>query len=111
MKVPALYFAPGSSEGLPVGVRVHNRATEAGALGGASQGWSEAAEISPKLIFDRLEQAPVRGAIVSVEAGEAYAIGVPRPADQDGFITAEVSPLSAAQIAAQWPSGQPLPGA
>jgi len=98
--VPALYIATSGATPVPVTVRVW---TEFGAIGRAigrnAAEWSEREEAKPKLIFSTSEITFIRnGAIVSVEAGEAYSVELAKPAD-DTSITAEVTRLSAADAA------------
>ena len=60
---------------------------------------AEREEAKPKLIFSTDEITFVRnGAIVSVEAGEAYRVELAHPAD-DTSITADVTRLSASEAA------------
>lgn len=106
MQVRALYFAhappqTGDDEPLDVNVRIH---TEMKALGDIQgQFGAERQEQIPRIVFDLVEVQPMRGWIVSVEAGEAYRIDNLLPPDL-GYQTAEVSRLSAAQSA-----GLPVP--
>lgn len=106
MSVPALYIASTGVTPLPCTVRPHDKQEAHGALAGSSvNGAAQIQDIAPRLIF-MTDDAPAhirRGAIVSVEAGEAYRIELVQP--QHGVtITAEVVRLTAADAA-----GLPLP--
>ena len=72
---------------------LHEAAKEAGII------YAEREEIAPKLVFDRSEVAnPPRNGLVIISATEGYRIGQTEP--PDGItITAEVSRLSASDLA------------
>lgn len=81
LEVDALYLVPAAGvpgtyeDPVPVKVRVHDRAVQLGDLKGTSFDYAVKADNNPQVIFLREEMAaPARNAIVSVEAGEAYAI-------------------------------------
>jgi hypothetical protein len=95
-QVPVLYLVEGELPQL-VGARVH---TKFGALAGADAPTYGASsqEAQPKIRFLRCDLAPVRNAVISVAAGEAYRIGMVEPPD-DEFVYAHVSRLSAAECA------------
>lgn len=102
MSVPALYIAQTGATPVECTVRVHTHSAPVGQLAGFAG--AERLEPTPKLRFFRSEvDAPARGAIVSVEAGEAYRISNPHPAD-DAFVFADVTKLSATEAA-----GLPVP--
>lgn len=109
MGVPALLMLARTSQPFAVTVRGPHtkRPVRVGDLGGGGDGWAEREEIAPRIIFDRLTLpvSLVKGAIVSIEPGEAYRVAQVLPVD-DEFVAAEVVALSAADA-----SGLPLPGA
>ena len=99
MRVTALYIPPASIDAaqtpIPCTVRVHSKFAALGDMAGTNFGYAERSEILPRLLIWRAEIAqPVRGAIVSVEEGEAYSIDFVEPHD-DLSITATVKRLSA----------------
>lgn len=108
-KVRALYLGPlpydSNSGGAPeINVRVHNSEK---ALG-ISPPIADNIEPTPKLIFWVADLVTLGitlavKSVVSVEAGEAYRIGVVHPADRE-TITCDVTKLSAGQSA-----GLPVP--
>lgn len=83
----------------PVGVRVHDSFKALGDMKGTNFHFAEAMESMPRIVFWREEFSAIeRGAIISVEAGEAYKIDSVEP--PDGLtITAPCTRLSAAQAA------------
>lgn len=83
----------------PVNVRVASKWGTLGDMKGTNFHFAEREEVKPKIIFLRSEIAvPVRNAVVSISADEAYRIDNAMPLD--GItITAECLILSAAQIA------------
>jgi len=103
LQVPALYLTSKTDEDpTPINVRfrVHQKSItgfQAGAFA------IETADAPPRLRFDLLEITPVRGAFVSVAAGEAYRIDRVGEKD-DEFVDADVIRLSAADAA-----GLPVP--
>lgn len=101
-RVPALYLL-GSAEPVPVNVRVHDN--KVAHLGGAEAPnyAAERAESTPRVVFDLLEITPVRSAVVSVAAGEAYRVARLEPAKGE-FQIADVTRLSASEAA-----GLPVP--
>lgn len=101
MQVPALYIL-GADDPVDVNVRLHTRMAEQGASQQPAYG-AERVEFVPKIRFDRSELVPTRGAIVSVETGEAYRVMMVEPPD-DQFQFAMVAPLSASEAA-----GLPVP--
>lgn len=107
-KVPALYLVNPAATPVAVGVRVHTKFQALGDLDGGGAGWAEREEMTPRLIFQRSEMQPARGALVSVEPGEMYRVEVALPPD-DEFVTAQVVVLSAGEIAKLFPGGQPVP--
>lgn len=112
LNVDALYLvpAPEDAEGpyetpIPITVRVHSKHTALGDQLGTNFSYAEREEQIPKIIFLVSEVAsPIRGAVVSVAAGEAYLVDTTEPTD-DLSITARVTRLSAAKAA-----GLPVPG-
>lgn len=99
MFVPALYYATPTSVPVAVTIRDHTKIAAAtnGALtgGGAAASYAQTVEHEPKILF-MVEQLPAGkpryGAIVSVEAGEAYRVEAADPAD-DITVTAKVARL------------------
>ena len=104
LAVPAIYIAPGGAQ-TECSVRLH---TTFPAIGGDVEGGyqygAERFDQTPRLVFLIEEiSMPVRGAIVSVEVGEAYKIDTAREAD-DITITANVVRLTGAAT-----TGLPVP--
>jgi hypothetical protein len=98
--VPVVYVA-GSADPVRISVRVHTRFQTAKQTA-AGAGGAEMLDITPRLIFDRLEVSkPKVKALVFVSETEGYRVGPCRPAD-DEFVTAEVTALSAADLADLW---------
>lgn len=109
MQVEALYLASGSAESgdaspVEIQVRVHYSDKALGDQAGTNFHFAEREEIVPRLIFMRAQITPVRGAIVSVENGEAYRIDHLLPPD-DITVTAEVIRLPPEDT-----FGLPIPG-
>ena len=110
MGVPALYLHTPEATPWPLTIRgPHNkRPLPTGDLPG-SEGWAEREDTQPRLVFWREElpaapDAPMRmGGIISVEAGEAYRLGIAHPVD-DVVQVWEVTPLDAEEA-----TGLPLP--
>lgn len=79
MKVAVLYISPAAgAEPVLLHVRVHTKWAGTGASG-ASDDSPERQEVTPKILFMLDELAdqgvtPLKGAIISVERGEAYAL-------------------------------------
>lgn len=102
MSVPALYIATPAADPRACTVRVWLKAQNLmlGALKGA--GAAEMVEPEDRLCFDLTEQDGItairKGALVSIEAGEAYRIELPYDVDR-GFQSARVIRLSAADAA------------
>lgn len=76
MSVASLYIAAPGDAGVPISVRVHTKFDALG-IKDAENGLAVRRESKPKLIFMRDEMAEKgivlkRGAVVSVEPGEAY---------------------------------------
>lgn len=93
LRVPALYLA--SIDAVPVQcfVRVHTKFQALGDMKGTNFNYAEREDITPRIIIWREEiPQPVRNAIISVEAGEAYHIDNTQPPD-DLTITAMVTQL------------------
>lgn len=107
MQVAGLYLFD-DDDPKPVSVRVHYDFRALGDLAGTSYNFADRQETMPKIVFLAAEVAPVRGAIVSVEAGEAYRVDNVLPKD-DLTITAEVLRMTASEIAKEFPTGQPVP--
>lgn len=112
MRVPVLYLSTPTATPVPVGARVHSKFRALGDQPGTSLNSAEREEIVPRIIFFRsdLPAEPVRGAIVSVEAGEAYRVDVVLPAD-DQFVTVRVIQMTPTMLATSFPDGQPVPEA
>jgi hypothetical protein len=73
-EVPAYYRASVSDEWIPVEVRLHTNFNTGGDLTGFNA--VQVHDISPRLIFMRDQvNKPARGAIVSIEEGEAWQLG------------------------------------
>lgn len=93
MRVPALYLASFDAVPVPCFVRVHTKFQALGDMKGTNFNYAERGDITPRIILWREEiPQPVRNAIVSVEAGEAYYLDNIEPAD-DLTITAMVVKL------------------
>lgn len=97
MQIPALYLAPADpgpwAVPVPCGVRLHLKFGLVGDLKGVRIHYAEREEITPKAIFKLSEVAiPVRNAVISLAAGEAYRIDHVQPAD-DEFVTAAIVKL------------------
>lgn len=93
MRVPALYLATVGAVPVPCFVRVHTKFQALGDMKGTNFNYAEYEDISPRIILWREEiPQPVRNAIISVEAGEAYYLDNIQPAD-DLSITATVAKL------------------
>lgn len=105
MKVPASYYANAIATPVLIHVRVHTKWLEEGDLKGTNLNYAERETTTPRIVFDRDEVAnPPRNAMVIVSEEEGYRVGQTEPAD--GItITAEVMPLSPADLA-----GKTLPG-
>lgn len=105
MKVPAAYYASVLAAPVLINVRVHTKWTEEGDLKGTNLNYAERETTTPRIVFDRAEVAnPPRNSMVIITAEEGYRVGQTEP--PDGItITAEVSPLSPADLA-----GKALPG-
>lgn len=102
--VPALYMPVlGSKSQKLITVRVHEFWRALGDLKGTNFNYAEVEDISPRIVFLLSEVQPQRGAIVSVEPGEAYRVDVVLPHD-DITVTAKVVKLSAAET-----KGFPVP--
>jgi hypothetical protein len=97
--VPALYLATRSSDPHPCTVRVFEKFEPLGTLANA-KGYAQMQSETPRLVFIADDAPPVirRGAIVSVEPGEAYLIDTVQPPD-DITTTATVTRLDAADAA------------
>lgn len=111
MLVPALYLLPnpvGSpspyQDPVPVNVRVHSKFKLNGDQVGTNFNSAERHEDIPQIVFDRFQiSMPARGAVISIEQGEAYRIDNVKPSDDD-FITARCTRLRLAETV-----GLPLP--
>jgi hypothetical protein len=103
--VPALYIAAPGATPVEVTVRVWTQFGMIGrGIGTRPAENAEREEAKPKLIFSTDEITFIRnGAIVSVEAGEAYNVELAHPVD-DTTITADVSRVPASQTV-----GLPVP--
>jgi len=100
MQIEALYYPTQGAEPETVHVRLH---TKFDAIGDErSMGWAEIQSMKPRLIFLREEKEPENGAIVWLQAGEAYRIDNTLPPD-DITRTAEVTRLSYRQYADAFP--------
>lgn len=92
MLVPALYIV-GLSPPLLVHIRVHTKFAALGDMKGTNFNYAERQDELPRLIFMRDEvMMPERGAVVSVELGEAYTVDHTDPPDGIS-ITAFVTPF------------------
>lgn len=106
MRVPALYIATPTDDPVPVFVRVHQSFNALGDVKGTNLSYAERQEITPRIVLMRDEvDAPVRDAVISVEAGEAYRIDHVLPAD-DISVTVEVIKMKTSET-----TGLPLPEA
>jgi hypothetical protein len=96
-QVPAVYLRTPDAEPVLVHVRLHEAFGVAGKIAGARVYPAEIENDTPKIRIDLTElPAPVRLAVFSIEAGEAYQIDRLEPVD-DQFQTAVVTRLTAAQ--------------
>ena len=105
MLVPALYLLgdePWMTQKL-IHVRLHSKFDAVGDLQGTNFNYATRQEVTPKIRFDLTEIDPVNGAIISIEAGEAYRVDNVQPPD-DQFVTAEAIRLSEKQA-----TGLPVP--
>jgi hypothetical protein len=104
LQVPALYLAPDQlgGPGLPVSVRVHDKSILQGDIDGGAYAERRSSSLRIIMLVEQVA-SPARGAVISIEAGEAYAIDHSDDAD-DITITAYVTRLSAAEAA-----GLPVP--
>ncbi len=90
LRVRALYLATIDAVPVPCFVRVHTKFQALGDMKGTNFNYAEYEDITPRIILWREEiPQPVRNAIVSVEAGEAYYLDNIEPPD-DLTITAMV---------------------
>lgn len=95
LRVPALYLASIDAEPVPCFVRVHTKFQALGDMKGTNFNYAEREDITPRIIIWREEiPQPVRNAIISVEAGEAYYLDNIQPPD-DLTITAMVLQMDA----------------
>lgn len=94
-QIPAYYRASASDEWIPVEVRLHTNFTTGGELTGFQA--AQMHDISPRLIFMRDQvDKPARGAMVSIEEGEAWQLG--DALEPDGItITVMAAPVPVAQ--------------
>lgn len=92
MQIPAVYLASRAATATLVHVRLHNIFNQIGDVKGARLYPADVENISPKIIFDLLEQKPAVGALVCMADGEVYSIDHTVPAD-DQFQTAYVTQL------------------
>lgn len=93
MRVRALYLASIDADPVPCFVRVHTKFQALGDMKGTNFNYAEYEDITPRIILWREEiPQPVRNAIISVEAGEAYYLDNVLPPD-DLTITATVAKL------------------
>ncbi len=109
MRVPALYIASAGATPVPVHVRVHSKYEEVGESSERDVGNAARHERIPSLVFwvAELEASgiarPSRGAVISIEAGEAYRVDNTMPIDLV-TITANVTILSPGEA-----KGLPVP--
>lgn len=104
LRVPVLYLESRNARPVKCFMRIHTSNQALGDMKGTSFSYAERTEFTPSIIIDRTEIArPMRGAIISVEPGEAYRIDHVEPADGE-TIKATVVPLTAEQA-----SGLPIP--
>lgn len=95
MRVRALYLSTRTATPVPCYVRVHTSFAALGDMKGTSFRFGEREEFTPSIIVLRAEiPAPLRNAIISVEAGEAYYVDHINPPD-DATITVHVVPMLA----------------
>lgn len=107
LQIPALYILDPAdlvnNPAVPVAVRLHISFNALGDVKGTSFSYAERHELGPRIIFLKSEVTPVRGAVVSIESGEAYRIDNVLPPD-DFTVTAEVAAMRSAETA-----GLPVP--
>lgn len=105
-KVDGFYFAAKGIPGVPVTVRPHLKWDMVGALKEVA-GFAEIQSLKPKIVFLRAEVQPVNKALVYLAEDEIYRVNNVLPVD--GItVTAEVTRLTAAQIADPWQDGSQL---
>lgn len=104
MQMQALYVAS-NGEQSPVGIRVHYTYALVGDTNAGM--YADRHEVMPRIVFRADEMIPARGAIISIDHGEAYRIDNVLPKD-DITITAEALRMSASEIAKAFPDGQPV---
>ncbi len=93
LEVAAFYIAEPDADPVPVTVRVHTSFAALGNQKGTNFNSAEMIDRQPQIIFMRDQGViPRRNAIVSVEVGEAYKIGVVQPPD-DLTIKADITPV------------------
>lgn len=106
MKVPALYLVP-APEGSPspyedpvsVDVRLHYKFKALGDMVGTNFNYAERNEAVTQVVFLRADLAnPQRGAVFSIQTGEAYQIDNLEPFD-DITVTANVTRLPPSKAA------------
>lgn len=100
LRVPALYYAPGTSVGVPCSVRVHTKLNkQQGDLAGTNFSYAEQEEHIPAVLFWLSEIDPDNKAVVMISETEGYRVNHTR--QPDGLtITAEVAQLTRAELAA-----------
>lgn len=104
MSVPALYTAVTGATPVDCTVRVWTSFAAIGQPVTGGQEYADRQDVTPKIRFLLAEiPAPRRGAVVSVETGEAYRVDHINAVD-DEYVTAEVTRLTAAEAA-----GLPVP--
>jgi hypothetical protein len=108
MQIRAVYLVPlaggGYADPVEVTVRLQTKWTALGDMKGTNFHYAERQELAPRIIFLCEEVSPKRGAVVSIEAGEAYRVDNVLAPD-DLTVTCEVVKLAATEV-----DGLPVPG-
>ncbi|TPI86358.1 hypothetical protein [Mesorhizobium sp. B2-8-9] len=105
-KVPALYIESTGADPVPVTVRIFDKFQALGDIKGTNQQYAEFDDNMPRIIFMRADlPSPKRGAIFSIEPGEAYRLDSAMATD-DLTITWHVVKLDAEDA-----DGLPVPEA
>lgn len=98
MKVPALYYAPGSTTGVACSVRIHTKLNkQQGDLAGTNFSYAEQEEHIPAVLFWIDEVDPTNKAVVMIASDEGYRVSVVRQPDGP-TILAEVARLTTTEL-------------
>ena len=111
MSRAALYYPPEAAtptDAVLVRVRLHYKFDPLGDQQGTNFNFAEKHEVIPRVVFDRREVEPERGAVVSFGGGEAYELDTTLPPD-DFTITAP-APRMPAHKAVAYPGPESAHG-